>query len=198
MKISTVLIFLGLILITLGLLIFIFTFYPVIVTELTYRTDDSFRSFGLKKPVIPKDLDFSIVIPKIFANAKIIAGVDPYNQASYQIALTKGVAHARGTAYPGEPGNVFLFSHSSVNFYEASRYNSVFYLIDKLEKGDQIEIYFDRKLYKYKVTNKKLVNATEVQYLNSISTLQTLTLMTCWPPGTTFKRLLVIATLEEE
>lgn len=195
---KTVLLILGCICFTAGLLFFIYTFYPVITTEITYRLDDSFRGFGLKQRIVPKDLDFGIVIPKIFANARIIDDIDPYNAEVYRVALTKGIAHARGSSYPGGIGNTFLFSHSSVNFYEANKFNSVFYLLDKLEKEDEIDIYFDRKIFKYAVTDKKLVDAGDVSYLSGSGSEQTLTLMTCWPPGTTFKRLLVIAKPMEE
>lgn len=143
----------------------------------------------------PVDENFGIIIPKIRANSKIIANVDPYNEKEYQVALTKGVAHAKGTAFPGQTGNVFIFSHSSENFYEALRYNSIFYLLNKMEKGDEIGIYYKKNKIPYKVVEKKIVDANDVSYLKKNSKKHTLTLMTCWPPGTTLKRLLVIAEL---
>ncbi len=57
----------------------------------------------------PVDPDFSIVIPKIAANAKILANIDASNENIYLDALNKGVAHALGTAFPGESGHIFLF-----------------------------------------------------------------------------------------
>jgi sortase A len=142
--------------------------------------------------------EFGIVIPKIRANAKVINNIDPFNSKEYQWALTKGVAHAKGTAYPGHAGNTFIFAHSSVDWYIANRYNSVFYLLHKLEKGDKIEMYYKKKKYVYEVTVKKYVDASDVSYLNSQNSLNSLntsilTLMTCWPPGTTYKRLIVQA-----
>src|SRR5690606_7249057 len=49
------------------------------------------------KPVevlVPQDPDFSIVIPKIAANANVIQNVDPANEPEYLDALQHGVAHA--------------------------------------------------------------------------------------------------------
>ena len=187
-KLPQILIGFGSLLIIASLLLFLYIFAPVAKVELNY---------ALNKPknleIKPIDKEFGIVIPKIGANAKIIANVDPYNANTYQNALTKGVAQARGTAMPSEIGNMFLFSHSSVNIIDASRYNSVFYLLSKLEKDDEIDVYFKQKKYKYKVSEIKLVDAKDVSYLNPRTKNKQLTLMTCWPAGTTYKRLLVIA-----
>jgi len=147
----------------------------------------------------PINTDFGIVIPKILANAKVVDNVDPYNSQAYQIALTRGVAHAQGTAYPGHAGNIFIFAHSSSNWFTANRYNSVFYLIDKLEKGDEVDLYYKSKKYVYRVFEKKIVEASAVSYLTGrlkptpTEDTSILTLMTCWPPGTTLKRLIIQA-----
>jgi sortase A len=106
----------------------------------------------------------------------------------YQVALTKGIAHAKGTKW-------FLFAHSAGNPLEANRYNAVFYLINKLMPGDEIDLYVKGQKYNYKATENKIVEAKEVQYMTENKDGRTLTLMTCWPPGTTLKRLLVIAKL---
>lgn len=174
------------------------TYGPVLQAELGYDVRQLARLSTEKRPITPIDRDFGVVIPKIGANAHVIANVDPYNSAAYQAALTKGVAHAKGTGIPGQPGNVFLFSHSSANFYEALQYNSIFYLLTKLDIGDQIMLYYHNERYLYVMTAKQMVKPSAVQYLNAIGNKrQTLTLMTCWPPGTSYERLLVIAELQK-
>ncbi len=186
----------GVAFIVVSLAILIATFLPVIRVEMGYQWGrETILPKATPTPMVPVDENFGIIIPKIGANAKIIPNVDPYDSRAYQIALTKGVAHAKGTVFPGRVGNSFLFSHSSVNFYEASQYNSVFYLISKLEPGDEIDTYVAGQKFVYTVTEKKLVDATAVDYLSGKGEGKTITLMTCWPPGTTFKRLLIIATL---
>lgn len=160
------------------------------MVEVKYQINPA--TAGQKQEIIPVDENFGIVIPKINANAKVIANVDPYNSTKYQQALTKGVAHALGTSFPGQPGNVFIFAHSSVDFFNAIRFNSVFYLLDKLEKGDEILLYYNKEQFKYQVTDKKIVAASKVNYLTESGDTKTVTLMTCWPPGTTMKRLIVI------
>ncbi len=184
----------GLVLFLSGLSIFLLTFFPVIKEEAKY----SLKPLTAAKKITPVDTDFGIVIPKILANAKVVANVDPYNSKEYQWALTKGVAHAKGTAFPGFGGNSFIFAHSSGNWYDANRYNSVFYLLHKLEKDDEIDVYYANKKYVYKVTAKKFVDPKNVSFLNPASSPDsTLTLMTCWPPGTTLKRLIIQAKISQ-
>ncbi len=184
----------GLSLIGIACFIILATYWPILMVELGYDIHQITPHTAPPKPMTPVDLEYGIMIPKIGANAHVIANVNPYDSRAYQAALTKGVAQATGTGIPGNPGNIFLFSHSSANFYEAARYNSVFYLLTKLGIGDQIVLYYQRNRYLYAVTAKETVKPTAVQYLRALDdTRQTVTLMTCWPPGTSFERLLIIA-----
>ncbi len=186
-KFSHILLVFSLVCLLGSLLILILTFQPLVLEEIKY---------AVKQPqtkIIPRDKQFGIVIPKINANAKIIRDVDPYIASIYQPALSQGVAHAFGTGLPGEKANIFLFAHSSGNWYQANRYNSVFYLLYKLKIGDQIKIYFKNSLFKYEIESLQYVEPQQIEYLNRESVEETLTLMTCWPPGTTQKRLILKA-----
>ena len=149
------------------------------------------------KPVeilVPEDPDFSIVIPKIGANARILADIDASDEKLYLEALKKGVAQAAGTAFPGEGGHIFLFAHSTDYIWNVGSYNAVFYLLYKLEKDDEINIYYHGQRFVYQVIDKKTVDPDQVEYLTRKTNKEFLTLQTCWPPGTTLKRLLVMAT----
>lgn len=143
--------------------------------------------------LVPEDPNFSVVIPKIGANARVIANVDVSNEKEYLEALKNGVGHAWGTAFPGEGGHVFLFAHSTDYFWNVGTYNAVFYLLDKLEKQDEINVYFQGQRYKYRVVEKNIVDPSEVEYLTRKTNREFITLQTCWPAGTTLKRLLVFA-----
>ncbi|MFO0703379.1 MAG: sortase [Patescibacteria group bacterium] len=152
-----------------------------------------FFRYNKKLELTPVDTDFSIVIPKIAANSRIIKNIDASNDQEYLQSLKMGVAHALGTAFPGEGENIFLFAHSTDNVWNISTYNAVFYLLYKLEAGDEINIYYEGKRYVYVVTGQKVVAPDQVEYLVNPSDEEQLTLQTCWPPGTTFERLLVFA-----
>jgi LPXTG-site transpeptidase (sortase) family protein len=143
----------------------------------------------------PQDTDFSILIPKIGASAKVFPNVDPSNQDAFLPILMRGVAHAAGTVFPSMNGNVYLFAHSTDNFWDVVRYNAVFYLLKDLTKGDEVVIFYQNKRYNYIVTGSKIVNPSEVSYLvnSQNQNKQQLILQTCWPPGTTLQRILVFA-----
>lgn len=191
------------ILISLGLGLLVFIFAPVLNEEAKYQFNQISRvkyALGTEqldtfvKPLIPPNTDFSIVIPKIAAVAPIIANVDPTDPKRYLPALKKGVAQAAGTGVPGQTGNVFLFAHSTDAFWNVSTYNAVFYLIGKLDNGDEIDVFYRGNLHKYQVYDKKVVDPTDSQYFGTlIAGEKTLTLQTCYPPGTTIKRMVVLA-----
>lgn len=144
--------------------------------------------------ITPVDTEFSVVIPKINANSRIIPNVDPGNYDEYMGALTQGVAHAAGSVFPGMDGNVYLFAHSTDYFWNVGRYNAVFYLLKELDKGDEVDIFYGGRRYIYTVEDKRIVNPDDVSFVtNNIGGQQRLTLQTCWPPGTTIKRLIVFA-----
>lgn len=199
---------LGIILVLVAMFIFSRILFPAIREEIKYSLFLKPQSLAVvsqkeaeeknkEKPdsqmIVPVDEEFGIVIPKIGANAKVISEVDPQNPDIYQEALSKGVAHAKGSALPSEDGNVFIFAHSGADPVEANRYNAVFYLLSKLEKDDEIYVFYQDRKYIYNVSDIKTVSASEVSYLTDKSLEKKLTLMTCWPPGTTMKRLLIVA-----
>jgi sortase A len=184
---------LGIVLIGVGLFLIYFTYFPVAKEEIKYQVR---RIENKKEEIAPPNRDFSIVIPKLGAAAPVVAKVDPLNQAEYLAALKKGVAQAKTSALPDEGGNTFIFAHSTDTLYNVGKYNAIFYLIGKLDKGDEIFIYYQNRKYIYQVEEKKVVGAGEIKYLERTWGENTLVLQTCYPPGTTLKRLIVIAKLK--
>lgn len=144
--------------------------------------------------LVPEDPAFSIVIPKIGANSRVVANVDAADQSVYLAALKQGVAHTQGTAFPGEGGHVFLFAHSTDYFWNVGSYNAIFYLLSKLEVGDEVDLFFKNQRFVYRIIGKKIVDPSQVEYLTRKTNKEFLTLQTCWPAGTTLQRLLVFAT----
>lgn len=147
-----------------------------------------------EQTLIPPDTEFSIVIPKIGASARVIANVDPSSEENFLPALLQGVAHAQGSLFPGLAGNIYLFAHSADSFWDAGRYNAIFYLLKDLKVGDEVVIFYQNKRYNYFVTDSRIVEPEEVHFITEANTGdEQLILQTCWPPGTTWKRLLVFA-----
>jgi len=143
------------------------------------------------------DARFSIYVPKINAKSKVLENVDMNNEKEYLDALKQGVAHGKGTYFPGQGKNIFLFSHSVSEPEYIKEYNAVFYDLRDLDIGDEIIIYFSGIKYLYRVIEKDIASASDTSFLAKDFGGETLILQTCDPPGTTLRRLLVIARLTE-
>lgn len=141
----------------------------------------------------PPNLDYSLYIPKIRAKSQVIANVNVADETQYLDALKRGVAEAAGLSHPGQPGTTYLFAHSTDSPLNFARYNAVFYLLDKLEVGDRVEIVYQKKLLRYKVDKVQILEANDTRYLTTGNQNEILVLQTCYPPGTSWKRLVVVA-----
>lgn len=131
----------------------------------------------------------TILLPKIGVSAPI-AFLDTTNEKVIEDYLTRGVVHYAGTANPGEVGNAFITGHSSNFWWIKGDYNYIFLNLNKMAIGDQAKIYYNGKKFVYQVSNIKVVEPTDTSVLAQGST-PTLTLMTCTPAGTNWKRLIV-------
>jgi LPXTG-site transpeptidase (sortase) family protein len=143
--------------------------------------------------ITPVSTDFGIIIPSIDVNALVTPDVNAADQIEYDKALTRGAAHAKGTVYPGQLGNSYIFAHSSLNFWDIIRYNSVFTLLRKVEVGDLIVVFYKGQRYDYYVTEKLVIEPSDVHILTPVAEGKQLTLQTCDPPGLNLKRLALIA-----
>lgn len=165
-------------------------------TNTPATTQTGFNSVNVSEnSIVPVSTEYGIVIEKINANARIIANVNPADEREYVAALTQGVAAAAGSTLPGQPGNLYLFSHSTDAPWNIVRYNAIFYLLRELEKGDRVVIFYKNRRYDYVVYDKVVVKPTDVSYLTNRYDAPVLTLQTCDPPGTLLNRLVVRARL---
>jgi LPXTG-site transpeptidase (sortase) family protein len=68
-----------------------------------------------------------------------------------------------------------------------------------MQPGDSISVYFENTRYNYKVDHTVIKDPNDVDLLihSQVPGKEQLILQTCWPPGTTWKRLFVVATPEK-
>lgn len=174
-----------------------------VVTAVSTPEPSSSSSFVTPQPAAilpelkgaPIDTKFGIFVEKIGANARIVSDVNPYSAQEYDAALSQGVGHAKGTAYPGQVGNVYLFAHNTLNAWDIPRYNAVFFLLHNLEAGDRITTFYNDQRYDYIVFDKNIHKPSDLSPLTTKYSEPILSLQTCWPPGTTWQRLVVRAKL---
>jgi LPXTG-site transpeptidase (sortase) family protein len=146
-----------------------------------------------------------IIIPKLAKNIPLI-DVNHDSNASFtemhevfMEELKKGIVRYPGTAHPGEVGNAFIFGHSSNYPWVQSQYNDVFALMDTLATGDEVIVFYNQKKFVYKITDRAIVKPGDMKTLNARDPKKKeLSLMTCWPIGTTLERIILFAELVED
>lgn len=120
------------------------------------------------------------------------------SETDFQNALRGGVVHYPDTARPGEPGNVFIFGHSSDLPWARGDYKTVFALLPQIGKGDDILVSDPSgNTFKYTVIDTFQTSANNVALLDQgDGTRRRLTLQTSYPIGTALRRWIVIAELK--
>ncbi|MCX7955688.1 MAG: class D sortase [Patescibacteria group bacterium] len=133
--------------------------------------------------------EYFLSIPKLnIMDAKVIVGSDD---------LSKSLVHYIPETLPGEYGNVVILGHSTLpQLYNVKDYKTIFTFLPSIEKGDLIKIKINDIEYEYIVYDMFVVNPQDVWVLNQQKDNSYLTLITCVPPGTYLKRLVVKAKLK--
>jgi len=125
--------------------------------------------------------NFKIVISKIGIEKDVNEGAD-------ENILNKGPGHFPGTALPNEKtGNVVIFGHSA----KTQEHDDPFGRLDELGKDDEVKLIYERKEYKYQVTEKKIIDSTDMSVTDPAEE-STLTLITCIKPDFPKDKRLVI------
>jgi len=144
-----------------------------------------------------------VVIPKIGKNIPLVdvegRTVKDVKELEnvFMNELINGVVRYPWSAKPWNDGNTFIFGHSSNLPWIKGKYNDVFALLDKVNFWDEIIAYYGQKKFTYKITEKKIITPWDVSVLKRDTDKKEITLMTCWPVGTTLNRMIVIWELVE-
>lgn len=137
-----------------------------------------------------------LIIPKINVDAPVVYDVPSIAEHVVQEKLKSGVVHypiPGASSIPGQQGNTVILGHSSNDVFDDGAYKFVFVQLDKLNPGDTFYLNYQGTRYTYNVTEKKIIDPTEVGTLVINNGKPLATLVTCTPPGTALKRLVVIA-----
>ncbi|MEX2043310.1 MAG: sortase [Patescibacteria group bacterium] len=135
--------------------------------------------------------DDYLYIPRIRVAAPIVRPRST-SEAVINEALLKGVIKYPGTAEPGEQGNVFLTGHSSYYWWVQTEFRNVFALVPQLRRDDEIVIYSQGRKYSYRVHSVFEVTPSQTGVLKP-TPVATVTLSTCVPIGTSYRRKIVQA-----
>ena len=174
-------------------------YYPLFGAIYRYKTTAPEAKTEVMDTQLQITNKYMIQIPKIMAISEVVANVSPFDAAEYKKVLkTDVVAQAKGSYPPGSGvgKSTYIFAHSTRQGLNMVAKNAVFYLLGELQPGDKIFIGFEGKDFTYKVIDKKIVKAEDIQYLSySDPRREILILQSCWPIGTDWQRLVVLAEL---
>lgn len=114
--------------------------------------------------------------------------------------LKNGIIHFPKSAAPGQNGNMVISGHSSNYVWAKGSYNYIFKDLNSLAAGDMVDVKNIQKngrviVYHYKISGFKKTVAPDDPVIFENTSGPTLTLSTCWPLGTNFRRLIVKADL---
>lgn len=145
-----------------------------------------------------------IIIPKISKNIPLldienqtVSWQDELNDI-FMKELEKWVIRYPWSSKPWKEGTTFVFWHSSNFPWMNGDYNDVFALLDKVVFDDVVIVYYNQKKYTYKIREKKVITPWQVDVIKRNKGKNEITLMTCWPVGTTLNRLIVVGELVDE
>ncbi|MDD3607950.1 MAG: sortase, partial [Candidatus Moranbacteria bacterium] len=140
----------------------------------------------------------TLSIPSINVTAPIIfSQSDDQDQINNE--LENGVIHYPGTPFFGMRGSVYLTGHSSYYAWSRSPYKEILKNLGNLQTGEKI------------IISAKLSNGKQIEFVYTAKSSEVvmpdnpelfrqyegreLTLVTCWPVGTDWKRMMVKAEL---
>lgn len=142
------------------------------------------------------DANDQLTVPGQGIRAALVEDVPLEDEAAYWQALTRGVAVARSSApLDALTGNTVLFGHSGRLTLKPSPYDSIFAKLSNVKVGDDVVLRSHGVDQRYVVTSSRSINADAVSVLEATSGKRTVTLITCWPLGTWYKRWVVVAEL---
>ena len=137
-----------------------------------------------------KDANYNISIPQIDIKNAIVT-----NKSA---DLTKHLVQFNSDTLPPLKGNSIIFGHSTLpQLYDPNNYKTVFANAYKLEIGDDIIVNTQNNKYNYKIESIRVVDPTDTSVLSQNFSDSFITIITCTPPGTIWKRLIIKARIQD-
>lgn len=121
--------------------------------------------------------------------------------ANFNTDLQNGVVHYPGTAMPGQIGTAYISGHSSNYAWAKGNYNKIFSTLGDLKDYDGFTITVrdtngKTAVLHYVVMKSQIYTADDqAQFANQGKSI--VALSTCWPVGTSAKRLVVFGELSQ-
>jgi LPXTG-site transpeptidase (sortase) family protein len=131
----------------------------------------------------------TVIIPSMLLSQPILEG--PASK-TYQI-LDQGIWRWPYSSTPDKGGNTVLIGHR----FTYTNPRGVFYFLNKVAIGDEIGVFWNKRMYVYRVANIEEASPTDTKIENNTPNPE-LTLFTCTPLWLPKNRLVVVADLEQK
>ncbi len=129
---------------------------------------------------------YTLSIPKLKLTNLDVSTVDT--------DLSHHLVQYGGTAVPPSKGTAVIFGHSTLpQLFKQGDYDTVLAYAHTLEVGDEIDIQVDNLSYTYKIYSITITSPLDTSFFTQNYDDNYLILVTCTPPGTTWRRLLIHA-----
>lgn len=175
----------------------------VVVPSPTYQTQNTGAVLA-SQSLVDNNVDINtsvpglLEIPDLKIKVPLMWSQDPKD---FDQDLQNGVVHYPGTAMPGQIGTTYIAGHSSNYIWAKGSYNRVFAVLGDLKNNSSFQITVttaagQKVVYHYVVTRSQQYSPTDqAQFQNGGQSV--VALSTCWPVGSTAKRLVVFGQLTQ-
>jgi LPXTG-site transpeptidase (sortase) family protein len=154
--------------------------------EISKMAEENGTGYGVVNTGLSEDSievnGFYIRIDEIGLFKPAVKNVDPRYKDVYTESWKTGVSHGKFTALPDQIGNVYFFAHAVSDVSRMESENAWFTLIDELDEGDEIILYYKGKKYTYQVSRIYAVDPSATGVYTGVSPVPKVTLQTCGPP----------------
>lgn len=132
---------------------------------------------------------YFLTIPKLRIKNAIVSAVNTN--------LSKNLVHYPGTSIPPDKGTAVIFGHSTLpQLFDPTNYDTIFATLHTLKVGDVLITTVGNVTYTYRIFSITITTPDDVSVLEQDFSDSYITLITCTPPGTTWKRLIIKSRLE--
>lgn len=160
----------------------------VIGNRLAGSNDNWLKNYKLDKSITPEVDSYLITISKLEIYKALVSTkeTDP----------SKSLVQHAGTPLPPKTGNTVIFGHSTLPYlFDADNYSTIFANAHNLRINDEFIINLKSKTYKYRIIKTLVTSPDDLSVLNQDKRGSYITIITCTPPGTVWKRLIIKAKL---
>ena len=116
--------------------------------------------------------------------------------SSFDSDLSKHLVQFNTDTAPPKRGNTVIFGHSTLpQLFDPNNYKTIFANAYKLTVGDSLYVTIAKAQYRYDIQSVTIVEPTDTSVLAEDFSDSFITIITCTPPGTIWKRLIIKAKL---